>query len=607
MLLGIEDYDNFIEPEVEDYIKFIEDEEQEQTGFLTKRRVDEHFDEVGEMLNLFIAYPDMFVDLITPKSSKFHLFFFQRLILRSFARSTQSFATFSRGTSKSFLADLNRYLTCMFIPRHNTSIVGSRSQAAQIAKQKVVDDLWVKFPLLSNEMQKRRVAGKIQDAYNMGKDYVEFKFKNGSSLGLGNVRGLRRESIIFEEIIEQDATLVNEVYLPLLNKPRANAFGLINPYEPQSQQIYITTAGYQNSFAYEKLIEILCRSVLEPTKYSVLTGSYRIPLMCGLTSPSQIEDIISSPSFQKDSFEREYGSVWSNAPVGAAFSSSVVSSLRQVKKVEFKDSLTENERLLSNGFYVMCADMAKDGSARTAVIIAKVLAREFYFVYKVVNLFSVDSTDYLVIANRFKEEALKYNVRMLIYDANGIGAAMRDWLNKPTVNERGEMLGGLGIINPPASSEKDLIRYPKDRTICYEIKSGGEKGEQIHYFFFSRMSNGCITFPIKTAEALNLYEQNKGFVKASPSKQKQILAPYKNMDRMEEELKNLDIVNTSDKMSNKLKIVRRNSAIQKDFFSAAEYLVYAVNQYIELDYYKKKKTNGGDRLGAFIFEQEVST
>lgn len=164
------------------------------------------------------------------------------------------------------------------------------------------------------------------------------------------------------------------------------------------------------------------------------------------------------------------------------------------------------------------------------------------------------------------------------------------------------MLGGLGIINPPASSEKDLIRYPKDRTICYEIKSGGEKGEQIHYFFFSRMSNGCITFPIKTAEALNLYEQNKGFVKASPSKQKQILAPYKNMDRMEEELKNLDIVNTSDKMSNKLKIVRRNSAIQKDFFSAAEYLVYAVNQYIELDYYKKKKTNGGDRLGAFIFE-----
>lgn len=77
----------------------------------------------------------------------------------------------------------------------------------------------------------------------MGNDYVEFNFKNGSSLGLGNVRGLRKESLIFEEIIEQDPTKVNEVYIPLLNRPRAMSNGLINPNEPQSQQIYITTAG----------------------------------------------------------------------------------------------------------------------------------------------------------------------------------------------------------------------------------------------------------------------------------------------------------------------------------------------------------------------------
>ena len=72
---------------------------------------------------------------------------------------------------------------------------------------------------------------------------------------------------------------------------------------------------------------------------------------------------------------------------------------------------------------------------------------------------------------------------------------------------------------------------------------------------------------------------------------------------MEEELKNLDIVNTSDKMSNKLRIVRRNDQIQKDFFSAAEYLVYAVNQYFEQDYYKKKRRRlkSANRTGYFIF------
>ena len=580
--------ESFIDPEVEDYINFLEADEQDNTGFLTKKRVNEHFQECGEMLNLFIVYPDRFVDLIIPHNSHFKLFFFQRLMIRCIARGNATFETFSRGTSKSFIADLERYLHCMFIPRHNTTITaGTNKQAAEIAKQKVVDDLWVKFPLLANEMQKRKVAGKILDAYKMGKDYVEFNFKNGSSLGLGNVRGLRRQSLIFEEVIEQDEVKVNEVYIPLLNEPRKMYNGLINPYEPQSQQIYITTAGYQNTFAYQKLIEILCRSVLEPEKYFVLSGSYRIPLSCGLTAQKQIEDVINSPSFSKSSFEREYESRWSDAPMGAAFSSNVITSLRQVKVVELKDKRTP-EQIENDCFYVICADMAKDGAADTAVGVAKVIPKEHYFTYKFINLLTIPSTDYMVVANTFKKLVLTYNAKLLVYDANGVGAGLRDWLNKQTTDEYGTILEGLGIINPPSTSERDLIKYPKDKTIIYEIKSGGRIGEQIHFFFFSRMSTGAITFPIKLSEALNLYSKNKGFVKMSIRKQQEYLLPFKVMDLMEAELKNLDIVNTSDQMSNTMKIIRRSESIQKDFFSMAEYLVWAVNQYFELDYYKRR-------------------
>lgn len=418
--------DSFIDPEIEEYIDFMDNEEQEITGFLNRKRVNEHFNECGEMLNIFMVYPDLFLDLITPHDSHFHLFFFQRIMVRCMARGNATYETFSRGTSKSFLADVDRYLHCMFVPRHNTTITaGTNKQAAQIAKQKIVDDLWVKFPLLANEMQKRRVAGKTLDAYIMGADYVEFHFKNGSSLGLGNVRGLRKESLILEEVIEQDEIKVNEVYLPLLNRPRTLYNGLINPYEPQSQQIYITTAGYQGTFAYQKLIEILCRSVLEPDKYFVLSGTYRIPLACGLTSPKMIEDIVNSPSFSKSSFEREYESRWSDAPAGAAFSSNVISALRQVKMVELKDKRT-NVQLEDGAFYAICADMAKDGSADTVVGVAKVIPKENHFIYKIVNLFEVQSTDFMVVANVFKKTVLNYNAKLLIYDANGVGAGVRD-------------------------------------------------------------------------------------------------------------------------------------------------------------------------------------
>ena len=87
------------------------------------------------------------------------------------------------------------------------------------------------------------------------------------------------------------------------------------------------------------------------------------------------------------------------------------------------------------------------------------------------------------------------------------------------------------------------------------------------------MSTGAITFPLKLTDALSLYSRNKSFEHMSMARKKEFLSSFQVMDKMEEELKNLDLVNTSDNMSNTLKIVRRNQKIQKDFFSMAEYLV----------------------------------
>lgn len=132
----------YLEPEIEDYISFLQEDEQQSTGFLTHKKILPNIDKLGEMLNFFMVYPDMFIDLMIPKDSSFQLYFFQRILLRTFARSIETFATFSRSTSKSFLADLDRYLKCMFLPNHNVSITaGTKTQAAQIAKEKIIDDI----------------------------------------------------------------------------------------------------------------------------------------------------------------------------------------------------------------------------------------------------------------------------------------------------------------------------------------------------------------------------------------------------------------------------------------------------------------------------------
>ena len=60
------------------------------------------------------------------------------------------------------------------------------------------------------------------------------------------------------------------------------------------------------------------------------------------------------------------------------------------------------------------------------------------------------------------------------------------------------------------------------------------------------------------------------------------------MDEMERELRNLELVDTSDNI-NKTMRVRRRLRNSKDFFSATEYGIYAVNQVFELEYYKKRR------------------
>jgi hypothetical protein len=72
------------------------------------------------------------------------------------------------------------------------------------------------------------------------------------------------------------------------------------------------------------------------------------------------------------------------------------------------------------------------------------------------------------------------------------------------------------------------------------------------------------------------------------------------MDRMELELKNLEVIDTSDNVNKAMRIRRRDNKIQKDFFSATEYAVYATNVNLELDFYGKNRRSDG-KARDFVF------
>lgn len=587
----------YIEPEIQAYLDMVGDSDIIGENIVTPTKVLRDFDKVGPALNMLLAYPDILIDIITPKESQFKLYFYQRLILRSMARHRQSYTVATRGASKSFLAFFSRYHMSMSIPRHKAFVCTDvKEQAVSIANEKIQDDLWVKFPLLKNEMVKIPQPGKpARQPFTSGKGYASWEFSGGGEfdvISVDTARGKRRNSGLIEEAIEQDSVKLNEKVIPLMNISRRNELGKFIPEEPHAQKIYVTTSGYQGTFAYDKFIETILMTALDPDNYMCISLSYKIPLMHGLIDQMTIRELKSQPTYDPDSFAREYESKWSGAMKGAAFSYEVMQKIRKVKRAEYKASKLED-----NEFYVVSVDMAKDGSAKTAAVVLKVRPRDYNFLYQQVNAFTVASTDYYVVANELKKAVATYNARMLIYDATGVGASIRDFLNKDSITPEGELLPGLGIINPPEEAKKDVIKRQAKDTICLEVKSSGVKASEINYIFFSRLKSGSVKLLISTHEILNKLKDNRSFIEAKNTKQKEILSPYQFTDILQEELLNLDVAEISENGSSVLRVKRRNSAIQKDFFSAISYGIYAVHKEYELVYYKKKEK--GNRKAFF--------
>lgn len=76
-------------------------------------------------------------------------------------------------------------------------------------------------------------------------------------------------------------------------------------------QIYVTTAGYKATFAYDKLIQVLIRMVLDPEKAIAMGGTWRVPVLMGLQSKNFVAELKQDGTFNEAAFEREYKDLYS--------------------------------------------------------------------------------------------------------------------------------------------------------------------------------------------------------------------------------------------------------------------------------------------------------
>ena len=72
----------FLEPEIDAYITFLNSSNSAQVKILRKERVRQNLELYTNALNTFLVYPDILADIMTPRKSKFSMFFAQRIASR---------------------------------------------------------------------------------------------------------------------------------------------------------------------------------------------------------------------------------------------------------------------------------------------------------------------------------------------------------------------------------------------------------------------------------------------------------------------------------------------------------------------------------------------
>ena len=570
---------------LQDLLNLTINRDQQKIG-LSEERIRAQLPVVRKYVAYWREYPDMFVEFLCgPNPENFSLFFYQRLFLRAVMRHRYAYATFPRAYSKSFLSVLVLMLRCILYPgSHLFVTTGGKEQAAGIAKEKS-DELCKLIPGLRNELDMTR--GKTKTS----KDNIELIFKNGSKLDImaarQSSRGKRATGGLMEECILIDQTLLNEVIIPTMNVDRRLSDGSrIEEETVNKSQIYVTTAGWKNSFAYEKLIELLIRQIIYPDEAVVMGGTWRIPVMEKLLKKSFIEELKLDGTYNDASFSREYESEWSGDAENAFFSAEKFDKHRQLLQPEYEYS----GRTSKNGYYVLGVDVGRF-KCTTEVCVFKVTPQTQGAALKsLVNLYSYEAEDFEAQAIKIKKLFYKYKARIAAIDANGLGAGLIDFMTKGQEDpETGEYLPPFGVDG--GTSEEFNEQYKKikgpgvEENAMYLIKANAPINTEAHTYVQTQLVGGKIKLLIDETQAKTKLMTTKMGQEMDASKRADYLKPFTLTTILREQLLNL----VEDNEGVNIILKQSSRGIPKDKFSAFEYGLYYIKQEEERSKKRKKR------------------
>ena len=566
---------------LQDLMNLSQDKGQKKIG-ISPERIEAIKPQLREYISFWREYPDLFVDFMQTggdpnKELTFNLFFYQRVFLRAAMRFKYVYAVYPRAYSKSFLSVLILMIRAILYPRARLfSTAGGKEQAASILQEKV-DDICQKIPAFQREIDWTRGETKV------GKDSCIYRFKNGSTIqnlaATERSRGQRFHGGLIEECVGVDQKILQEVIIPTMNVSRRCMDGSVHEEEVLNQsQIFITTAGYKNTFSYEKLIQLLVRMTTRGDSL-VMGGTWRIPVVMKLQPKTFINDLRNDSTFNEASFGREYESKWTGTVEDAFFDGNRFDRCRKLLQPEYEAS----GRSSKNAYYVLAVDVGRRG-CQTVICVFKVTpSPEGPSIKSLVNIYDLNEDHFEDQAIMIKKLYYQYKARRIVIDGNGLGIGLVDYMVKPQHMENGDVLVDFGVYNDDEGFYKKYRTKDCEYDALYVLKANAPINTEAHSITQMQLNSGKIKFLIDERTAQEKLLGTKVGQGMTPEQRAEYLKPFTLTSILKEEMLNLREENEGVNIILK----RANSRIQKDKFSAFEYGLYYIKQ--EEDSKKKKK------------------
>ena len=559
---------------------------------LSEERIQNQLDPLRKQIAFFREYPDLFVDYIKGPDSTFKFYFYQRIFLRVVMRHKYVYATFPRAFSKSFLSMMVLMIRCILYPGSNLFVTtGGKEQAASITVAKI-QEICRLIPAFSNQINWNRGVSKKT------KDDVHYVFKNGSEINIlaarQSSRGQRRTGGLMQQCILIDKDILNEVIIPTTNVDRLLPDGSRDRDQiVNKSQIYITTAGWKNSFAYQKLIELLINSILHPDQYMIMGGTYITPVTEGLLDENFIDNLKLQGTYNQDSFDRQYRSVWSGDAENAFYSSEKFDKYRVLNQPEEEFS----NRSSKNAYYVIGVDVGRFGCTSEACIFKSTPQPQGSDIKSLVNLFTFEEEDFEMQAIRLKKLFYKYKALALAIDANGLGVGLIDFMTKAQIDpQTGDILPPFGVLGgsyPDAMQQYKKVRGPGvEEDAMYLIKANGPINTEAYSYTQTQMASGKVKFLIDEVQAKTKLMSTKRGQAMSPEQRNNELRPFVLTTVLRQQLLNL----REDNEGTNIILKRSSTGIPKDKFSAFTYGLYFIKKCEEKK--NKRKTR---RISDLLF------